>query len=109
MMKKTSTTVLIGCVVILSACQSPPIDLIRAEILLLDAEHQKQPYAVSASVGHIIKSKVTSQKKIVVKYDQHLLVRGFIAALQGQSQLDKIEVQSITREVEIRDVKRRKR
>jgi FKBP-type peptidyl-prolyl cis-trans isomerase FkpA len=35
-----------------------------------------------------------------IKYDQNLLVKGFIAALQDQSQFDNIEIQSITRKVE---------
>jgi FKBP-type peptidyl-prolyl cis-trans isomerase FkpA len=35
-----------------------------------------------------------------IKYDQNLLVKGFIAALQGQSQFDNIEIQSITCKVE---------
>jgi FKBP-type peptidyl-prolyl cis-trans isomerase FkpA len=35
-----------------------------------------------------------------IKYDQNLLVKGFIAALQGQSQFDNTEIQSITCKVE---------
>jgi len=100
-MKKASNAALIVSVLILSACQPPPVDPMKVEILNLDTEQQKQSYAMGASVGQIIEDKVASQKEEGIEYDQNLLVKGFIAALQGQSQLDKKEIQSITRAVEI--------
>lgn len=99
-MKKASITVLIVSALILSACQPPPVDPMKVEILALDTEQQKQSYAVGASVGQIIQNKIAKQKDVGVVYDQNLLVEGFIAALQGQSQLDKNQIQLITREVE---------
>ena len=99
-MKNTSITVLIASVLILTACQPPPIDPMKVEILPLDTEQQKQSYAMGASVGQIVESKIAAQKKMGVEYDQNLLVKGFIAALQGQSQLDRKEIQSIIRTVE---------
>jgi len=100
-MKKVSITVLIFSVLILSACQPPPVDPMKVEILAFDTEQQKQSYAMGASVGQIIEGKIANQKEVGIEYDQNLLVKGFIAALQGQSQLDKKEIQSITRAVEI--------
>ncbi len=99
-MKKTSITVLITSVVILSACQPPPVDPMKVETLALSTQQQKRSYAMGASVGQIIENKVANQKKVGIKYDQNLLVKGFIAALQGQSQLDNTEIQLITRKVE---------
>ena len=99
-MKKTLITILIAFVVIISACQPPPTDPMKVEILDLDTEQQKQSYAMGANIGHIVENKVAHQTKVGVEYDQHLLVKGFIAALQGQSQLDKMEIQSIIRRVE---------
>jgi FKBP-type peptidyl-prolyl cis-trans isomerase FkpA len=99
-MKKTSIAVLIVSVLILSGCQPPPVDPMNVEILALETIQQKQSYAMGASVGQIIEDKIANQKEVGVEYDQNLLVKGFIAALQGQSQLDKKEIQSIIRTVE---------
>ena len=99
-MNKASVTILIVFALTLSACQPTPVELMKVEILVLDTEQQKQSYAIGASMGHIIKSKITNQKEAGIEYDQNLLVKGFIAALQGQSQLDKKEIQSISRSVE---------
>jgi FKBP-type peptidyl-prolyl cis-trans isomerase FkpA len=99
-MNKASVTILIVFALTLSACQPTPVELMKVEILVLDTEQQKQSYAIGASMGQIIKSKITNQKEAGIEYDQNLLVKGFIAALQGQSQLDKKEIQSISRSVE---------
>lgn len=99
-MKKASITGLIVSILILSACQPPPVDPMQVEILPLDTERQKQSYALGASMGQIVEKKMASQKIAGIEYDQYLLVKGFIAALQGQSQLEKKEIQTITRAVE---------
>jgi len=99
-MKKASITGLIVSILILSACQPPPVDPMKVEILSLDTERQKQSYALGASMGQIVEKKMASQQVAGIEYDQYLLVKGFIAALQGQSQLDKKEIQTITRAVE---------
>ncbi|MFT4808199.1 MAG: FKBP-type peptidyl-prolyl cis-trans isomerase FkpA [Paraglaciecola sp.] len=96
----TSITIFIASVLTLSACQPPPVDPMKVEILVLDTEQQKQSYAIGASMGHIIESKITSQKEAGIDYDQNFLVQGFIAALQGQSQLEKKEIQAISHSVE---------
>jgi FKBP-type peptidyl-prolyl cis-trans isomerase FkpA len=98
--KKASVTFLIVFVLILSACQPPLIDPMKVKILVLNTQQQKQSYAMGASMGQIVESKVANQKVMGIDYDQNLLVKGFIAALQGQSQLDKQEIQSITHSVE---------
>jgi FKBP-type peptidyl-prolyl cis-trans isomerase FkpA len=58
---------------------------------------------VGANLVQIVENKVANQK-MGIKYVQNLLVKGFIAALQGQTQLDiieiEIEIQLITRNVE---------
>jgi FKBP-type peptidyl-prolyl cis-trans isomerase FkpA len=91
---------LITSVLIISACQPPPADPMKVETLDLDTEQQKQSYAMGANIGHIVENKIAHQTKVGVEYDQNLLVKAFIAALQGQSQLDKLEIQSINRRVE---------
>jgi FKBP-type peptidyl-prolyl cis-trans isomerase FkpA len=99
-MKNTSITVLIVSALILSACQPPPVDNMKVEILALDTEQQKQSYALGASMGQIVERKIIHQKEVGFEYDQNLLVKGFIAALQNQSQLDNDEIHSISRAVE---------
>jgi FKBP-type peptidyl-prolyl cis-trans isomerase FkpA len=96
----TSITIFIASVLTLSACQPPPVDLMKVEILVLDTEPQKQSYAIGASMGHIIENKIANQKEAGIEYDQNVLVKGFIAALQGQSQLEKKEIQAISRSVD---------
>ena len=100
MMKKAQITVLIVSVLILSACQPPPAELIKVEVLALDTQQQAQSYAMGASLGHIIESKMAHQREAGIEYDPILLVKGFIAAMQGQSQLDKNKIQSIISDVE---------
>ena len=99
-MKKAAIAILSALVLTLSACQPPPIDPMKVEILDLDTQQQKQSYAMGASVGQIIENKVANQKEVGIEYDQNLLVKGFIAALQGQSQLNRKEIQSINRTIE---------
>ena len=99
-MKKSAIAILTASILTLCACQPPPVDPMKVEILALDTQQQKQSYAIGASVGHIIENKVATQKEVGVEYDHSLLVKGFIAALQGQSQLNKKEIQSITGTVE---------
>jgi FKBP-type peptidyl-prolyl cis-trans isomerase FkpA len=99
-MKKVVIAVLTASILTLSACQPPPVDPMNVGILALDTKQQKQSYAMGASMGQIIKSKIAVQKDVGVEYDPKLLVKGFIAALQGQSQLDETEIQSITLSVE---------
>ena len=99
-MKKAQITVLIVSVLILSACQPPPAELIKVEVLALDTQQQAQSYAMGASLGHIIESKMAHQREAGIEYDPILLVKGFIAAMQGQSQLDKNKIQSIISDVE---------
>ncbi|GAC17944.1 FKBP-type peptidyl-prolyl cis-trans isomerase [Paraglaciecola arctica] len=106
-MKKAAIAILIVSVLSLNACQPPPVDPMKVEILVLDTEQQKQSYALGASIGQIIENKMASQKVAGIEYDQNILVKGFIAALQGQSQLENKEIQAITRTVEslVRDKK----
>ena len=99
-MKKALVTILIAFTLTLSACQPPPVELMEVEIVVFDTEQQKQSYAMGASMGQIIESKIANQKEAGVEYNQNLLVKGFVAALQGQSQLDNKEIQSISRAVE---------
>lgn len=95
-MKTASIIILIVTILLLSACQ-PSVDSTQDELAVLETEQQKRSYAMGASMGQIMQNKITNQKEMGVDYDQDLLVKGFIEALQNRAQLDKNEVISITK------------
>jgi FKBP-type peptidyl-prolyl cis-trans isomerase FkpA len=101
-MKKALIAILIGSTLGLSACQPAPepVDMLKVEVLKLDTDEQKQAYAMGASVGQFIESKVLVQEKLGVEYDKTIMAKGFIAAIQGQSQLNMEEMQTITQSIE---------
>jgi FKBP-type peptidyl-prolyl cis-trans isomerase FkpA len=101
-MKKALIAILIGSALGLSACQPAPepVDMLKVEVLTLETDEQKQAYAMGASVGQFIESKVLVQEKLGVDYDKTIMAKGFIAALQGQSQLSMEEMQVITQSIE---------
>ena len=94
-----SITFLIVSILILCACQ-PPDDPMKVEMVALETDLQKQSYAMGASMGQIIENKISNHKAIGIEYEESLLVKGFIAALQNQSQLNKEQILSITQEAE---------
>lgn len=105
-MKKGAAAILSASILMFTACQ-PPEDPLKVEILPLENEQQKHSYAMGANVGHIIEDKLATQQELGIEYDKALLVEGFIAAIQGQSQLEKKDIQTITRDIEkqVRDKK----
>lgn len=105
-MKAATITFLIVSTLFLGACQ-PRVDPLQVETVILDTERQKRSYAMGASLGQIIENKLANQSEVGIDYDQDLLVKGFIAALHNQSQLDKMEVQSIIQEIEAHVSKKR--
>lgn len=107
-MKRTSITVLIVCGVILSACQPEPLDPMKVEILALDTDQQKQSYVMGASMGEIVQQKIATQQEVGINYELSLVAKGFIDALQGQSQLDKDQIQSISRAIETQVTEKQK-
>ena len=101
-MKKALIAILIGSALGLSACQPAPepVDLLKVEVLKLETDEQKQAYAMGASVGQFIESKIVVQEKLGVEYDKTIVAQGFIAAIQGQTQMDMQEMQAITQAIE---------
>jgi FKBP-type peptidyl-prolyl cis-trans isomerase FkpA len=99
MMKKIATAILSVSILGLTACQ-PPIDPLKVEILPLETEQAKQSYAMGASIGSILQDKVSRHQEVGIEYDKALLIKGFVAALQGQSQIQSEEIQTLARAVE---------
>ncbi|MEP2650572.1 MAG: FKBP-type peptidyl-prolyl cis-trans isomerase [Paraglaciecola sp.] len=97
-MKKSIFTMLTLSFVILSACQpqsKPPRDPLEVEMLPLESDLEKRSYALGASIGHIVEDKINKQKAVEIELDHVLLVQGFIAGMQGKSQLPDKEVKSL--------------
>ncbi|MGS2721089.1 FKBP-type peptidyl-prolyl cis-trans isomerase [Paraglaciecola aestuariivivens] len=98
-MKIKAATFLPLLFIALMACQ-PAVDPLQVNQEVLLNDQQKQSYALGANMGHIVQTKMLSQQKHGVEYQKHLVVQGFVAAMQGQSQLDKAQIQNITRQIE---------
>lgn len=98
-MKKALFSTFAVYILVLSACQ-PPLDPMKVEALSLEDKQQKQSYALGANLGQIAKDKMIAQQQHGLKYDKTIVVKGFIAALQDQSQIDKQQILAITRAVE---------
>ncbi|MEP1554179.1 MAG: FKBP-type peptidyl-prolyl cis-trans isomerase [Paraglaciecola sp.] len=97
-MKKSIFTMLTLSFIILSACQpqpKPPKDPLEVEMLPLESDLEKRSYALGASIGQIVEDKINKQKAVEIELDHVLLVQGFIAGMQGKSQLTDKEVKSL--------------
>ena len=101
-MKKVTVSLLTTVLISFSACQPATKDPLKVEVLALETEQQKQAYAMGASIGQIVEDKLNAQKEMNIEYDQELVVKGFIAAMQGQSQVTKEEIKTINREIDTR-------
>jgi FKBP-type peptidyl-prolyl cis-trans isomerase FkpA len=99
-MQKVVIATLAGVILSLSACQPLPVDPLKVEVLELGTKQQQQSYAMGASVGKIIQDKITAQQELGIEFDKTILLQGFVSALQGQSQLDENEIQSLSRALE---------
>lgn len=95
-MKKTAIAILMTSAIGLTACGQQDTDLLKVEEQKLETEAQQQAYAMGASVGQFIEQKMKEQEALDVNLDKGLVVEGFVAALQGQSQLDMKEIQTLT-------------
>jgi FKBP-type peptidyl-prolyl cis-trans isomerase FkpA len=96
-MKKTAIAILITSALGLAACgQQQEPDILKAEKLMLESENEKQSYAMGASVGQFIEKKLAEQEQLDIILDKKLVVQGFVAALQQQSQMEMEELQALT-------------
>lgn len=92
-MKKTSAAVAVLAVLGLSACQQEKADPMKVEQLKLETLEQQQAYGLGASLGQFVDQKLDMQEESDINLDRELVVKGFIAALQEQSQMQPQEIQ----------------
>lgn len=96
-MKKTAIAILITSALGLTACgQQQEPDILKVEKLTLESENEQQSYAMGASVGQFIEKKLAEQEQLDITLDKNLVVKGFVAALQQQSQMEMKEIQTLT-------------
>ena len=93
-MKKAAIAMLVGSAFGLVACQPQAVDPLKVDAVALETDAQKQAYAMGANVGEFIEQRVSELEEAGIEFDKTLLVQGFVAALQGQSQMDKQEAQA---------------
>lgn len=98
-MKKAALSLLVVSALGLSACQSEKVeqkhDPLLVEQVALETDQQKQAYAIGTSIGGFINKQVEDQKSYGIELDKALLVQGFVAALQGQSQFTEAEAREL--------------
>lgn len=95
-MRKTAIAILITSALGLSACGQQEVDALKVEKLTLETESEQQAYAMGASVGQFIEKKLAEQEQLEITLDKKLVVKGFVAALQQQSQMEMKEIQELT-------------
>lgn len=94
-MKKAAIALMVASTLGLGACQPQKADPMLVEELKLETEQQKQSYAFGANVGSYVGKRITDQTEVGVELDNELVLKGFIAAIQGKSQLGDEEIQEI--------------
>lgn len=99
-MKKAAIAMLIASAVGLTACQQQAADPLAVEEMKLETEVQKQSYAMGANLGMFIEQRLSEQKELGIELDNTVIVKAFVAALQGKSQLTREEIVEVTRAVE---------
>ena len=101
-MKKAAIAILVTSTLGLSACQQAVKDpaQVEVEVVTFETEQQKQAYAVGAMVGQFVEKQLAAQENLDVVLDKSLVLKGFAAALQQKSQLEDLELQTITKAME---------
>ncbi|WJG09322.1 FKBP-type peptidyl-prolyl cis-trans isomerase [Aliiglaciecola sp. LCG003] len=87
-MKKAAIALVVASVFGMTACQQQNADPLAVTEVTLDTEQQKQAYAYGASVGSFVEKQLAENKSLEIDLDNALVVKGFIAAMQGKSQFD---------------------
>lgn len=67
---------------------------------VLDTEVQKQAYGLGASIGMFTQRNLAEQEKLGLSLDQALILRGFKDSLEGNSAIEKEEIQALMMNLE---------
>lgn len=99
-MKKAAIAIMITSALALSACQQKEVDPLKVETLSLETEQQKQAYALGSGLGGFVGQRLEEQEKYGISLDKQLVVQGFVASIQKQSQLTDEEAKELTNSLE---------
>ena len=99
-MKKVALALVIASALGMTACQQEQVDPLKVEVQSLETEQQKQSYAFGSNIGGYVEERFQQQVDVGIELDKELIVKGFVAALQNQSQLEKSEIAEINRAIE---------
>lgn len=92
-MKKAAIAMVITSAFALSACQKQePVDPLKVEALSLEADEQKQAYALGSSFGEYLKRAIDEHNDVGIQLDKEIVIKAVIATIQEQSQLTPEEV-----------------
>ncbi len=95
-MKKAAIAMVITSALTLSACQQKEVDPLKVEVLTLETDQQKQAYALGAGLGGYVDEQLQQQQKFGISLDKELVIKGFVASIQQQSQMNDEEAQQFT-------------
>lgn len=101
-MKKAAIAILIASTVGLSACQKQEVDAKKVDTVVLENDVQKEAYAFGAGIGGFVQKKIADQQQYGINFDKEMVIKGFIEALNEQSQMEPEEIQQFTQAVEKR-------
>lgn len=99
-MKKAALALVVAATLGMSACQQQEMDVLKVEVQTLETEQQKQSYAFGASIGGYVEQRYALQEEVGIELDKDLVVKGFIAGLQKQSQLEPEELDALNKAIE---------
>jgi len=97
-MKLFKPTMVAMALVAVVGCQQPAVQEEKA--LVLETEVQKQAYSLGASIGMYMQRNLEEQAKMGVALEQSIIVKGFTDSLEGESQIEKEEVQALLKKLD---------
>ena len=97
-MKLFKPTLVAMALVAVVGCQQPAVQEEKA--LVLETEAQKLAYSLGASIGMYMQRNLEEQTKMGVTLEQSIIVKGFTDSLEGESQIEKEEVQALLKKLD---------
>jgi len=97
-MKLFKPTLVAMALVAVVGCQQPAVQEEKA--LVLETEVQKQAYSLGASIGMYMQRNLEEQAKMGVALEQSIIVKGFTDSLEGESQIEKEEIQALLKKLD---------
>ncbi|GAC16316.1 FKBP-type peptidyl-prolyl cis-trans isomerase [Aliiglaciecola lipolytica] len=98
-MKKAAIAFVVASVFGITACQQKA-DPLEVEEIKFTSVEEEQAYAFGASVGGFVEQRLATQESMGVELDKALIIKGFAAAMQGKSQIEQGEIQTLNSQID---------